>query len=93
MGLFKEVKKPVIRTAASGGTEVSARRPTYVAKTAPCIHSCPHGVDVRGWLVALPSIRILGAPRRRHLSPHGARLCSTIRFPQFAGACANTHAN
>ncbi len=53
MGLFKEVKKPVIRSAAASGAEVSALRPAYVAKTAPCIHSCPSGTDVRGWLVAL----------------------------------------
>ena len=52
MGLFKEVKKPVIRSAASGA-DVSGLRPAYVAKTAPCIHSCPSGTDVRGWLVAL----------------------------------------
>lgn len=53
MALFKEVKKPVLRPTASGGAEVSAGRPAYVAKTAPCIHSCPSGTDVRGWLVAL----------------------------------------
>ena len=51
MGLFKEAKKPVIRTATASGAEVSARRPRYAPKVAPCIHSCPHGVDVRGWLV------------------------------------------
>jgi Pyruvate/2-oxoacid:ferredoxin oxidoreductase delta subunit len=53
MGLFKEVKKPVIRSAAASGADVSSLRPAYVAKTAPCIHSCPSGTDVRGWLVAL----------------------------------------
>lgn len=51
MGLFKEVKKPVIKhSVADGG---AAHHPAYVAKTAPCIHSCPSGTDVRGWLVAL----------------------------------------
>jgi Pyruvate/2-oxoacid:ferredoxin oxidoreductase delta subunit len=59
MGLFKEVKKPVIRSAASGA-DVSALRPAYVAKTAPCIHSCPSGTDVRGWLVALAQRQAYG---------------------------------
>jgi Pyruvate/2-oxoacid:ferredoxin oxidoreductase delta subunit len=59
MGLFKEVKKPVIRSAASGA-DVSARRPAYVAKTAPCIHNCPSGTDVRGWLVALAQHQAFG---------------------------------
>lgn len=50
MGLFKEVKKPVIRTAA---TSAETRRPAYAKKTAPCIQSCTIGTDVRGWLVPL----------------------------------------
>lgn len=50
MGLFKDVKKPVIRSAAAGA---AGRRPTYVKKTAPCMESCTVGTDVRGWLVPL----------------------------------------
>ena len=53
MGLFKEVKKPVIKHGASGGADVSPRRPAYMAQTAPCMHSCVNGADVRDWLVAV----------------------------------------
>jgi Pyruvate/2-oxoacid:ferredoxin oxidoreductase delta subunit len=53
MGLFKEVKKPVIKHSATGSADVSSHRPAYVAKTAPCVHSCPSGTDIRGWLVAV----------------------------------------
>ena len=53
MGLFKEVKKPVIKHGASSGADVSSRRPAYMAKTAPCMHSCVNGTDVRDWLVAV----------------------------------------
>jgi Pyruvate/2-oxoacid:ferredoxin oxidoreductase delta subunit len=53
MGLFKDVKKPVIRHSAADGAGGPSHRPAYIAKTAPCIHSCPSGTDVRGWLVAL----------------------------------------
>jgi ferredoxin len=52
MGLFKEVKKPVIKQAVSGGPEASGKRAAYAKKSAPCMTSCPSGTDVRGWLVA-----------------------------------------
>ncbi|MFZ0340634.1 MAG: FAD-dependent oxidoreductase [Terracidiphilus sp.] len=53
MGLFKDVKKPVIKHNVADGAGGPSHRPAYMAKTAPCIHSCPSGTDVRGWLVAL----------------------------------------
>ena len=46
------------RVAAGAG--VSSHRPAYVAKTAPCIASCPNGTDVRGWLVALAQHQAYG---------------------------------
>jgi Pyruvate/2-oxoacid:ferredoxin oxidoreductase delta subunit len=55
MGLFKPVKKPVIRQAASGAGQVSALRPKYDPKLAPCSAACPIGCDVRGWLTTLAS--------------------------------------
>jgi Pyruvate/2-oxoacid:ferredoxin oxidoreductase delta subunit len=60
MGLFKEVKKPVIKHSATDGAGVTSHRPAYIAKTAPCIHSCPSGTDVRGWLVALAQHKAYG---------------------------------
>ncbi len=60
MGLFKEVKKPVIKHSVADGAGGPSHRPAYVAKTAPCIHSCPSGTDVRGWLVALAQHQAYG---------------------------------
>ena len=50
MALFKAVKKPVIRQAASEGPASSALRPRYAPKAAPCSTACPIGCDVRGAL-------------------------------------------
>lgn len=49
MGLFKEVRKPVIRSSVAG-PRVSEKRPRFVEKAAPCSEQCPAGTDVRGWL-------------------------------------------
>lgn len=53
MALFKAVKKPVIRQAASEGPASSALRPRYAPKAAPCSVACPIGCDVRGALQSI----------------------------------------
>jgi NADPH-dependent glutamate synthase beta subunit-like oxidoreductase len=85
MGLFKEVKKPVIRTAAASGAEVSARRPGYVAKTAPCIRSCPHGVDVRGWLVAVAQHKDFGCTPVQAFESAWRTIMERNPFPAICG--------
>jgi len=45
MGLFKEVKKPVIRSVASGGGEISPLRPRFAPKAPPCASACPNGSE------------------------------------------------
>jgi Pyruvate/2-oxoacid:ferredoxin oxidoreductase delta subunit len=52
MALFKDVKKSVVKRAAPG-EGVSALRPRFVEKTAPCVERCPSGTDVRGWLTTI----------------------------------------
>ena len=47
MGLFKEVKKPVIKGASAGNGGISPLRPRYVERTAPCADRCPHGQEIR----------------------------------------------
>lgn len=84
MGLFKEVKKPMLRTAASG-TDVSARRPAYVAKTAPCIHSCPSGTDVRGWLVALAQHQAYGCTPEQGFEAAWRTILDHNPFPAICG--------
>ena len=54
MVVVKRVRKLGARggsVGASGGT--SSARPEFVAKEAPCTHSCPAGTDVRGFLTTL----------------------------------------
>jgi Pyruvate/2-oxoacid:ferredoxin oxidoreductase delta subunit len=59
MGLFKEVKKPVIRENKSGG-ETSTHRPAYIEKSAPCIAGCTIGNHVRDWIVPLAQHQAYG---------------------------------
>jgi NADPH-dependent glutamate synthase beta subunit-like oxidoreductase/Pyruvate/2-oxoacid:ferredoxin oxidoreductase delta subunit len=60
MGLFKEVKKPVIKGAASVGAQISPLRPRYTPKTPPCFGGCPSGADIRGWLTAIAQAEAYG---------------------------------
>ena len=54
MGLLKQpAKKPPLRMGGSGATQVSSLRPIQVEKLAPCIHHCPSGNDIRGWLTTI----------------------------------------
>jgi Pyruvate/2-oxoacid:ferredoxin oxidoreductase delta subunit len=84
MGLFKEVKKPVIKhSAADAG--VSAHRPAYIAKTAPCIHSCPSGTDVRGWLVALAQHQAYGRTPAQAIELAWRKILEHNPFPAICG--------
>lgn len=60
MPLFKEVKKPVIKAAATAGGEISPLRPAYVSKTPPCTGGCPCGTDIRGWLTIIAQAEAYG---------------------------------
>lgn len=60
MGLFKEVKKPVIKAAAPTGAEISPLRPRYAEKTAPCMGTCPGGTDIRGLLTTIAQAEAYG---------------------------------
>ncbi len=59
MGLFKEVKKPVIKASVSAG-QISPLRPVYVPKTSPCMGGCPGGTDIRGWLTTIAQAEAYG---------------------------------
>ena len=85
MGLFKEVKKPVIRHMAAGAAEVSAHRPAYVAKTAPCIQSCPCGTDVRGWLVAVAQHKEYGRSPAQAFEQAWRTIVEHNPFPAICG--------
>lgn len=85
MGLFKEVKKPIIKHNASDGADVSLRRPAYVAKTAPCIHSCPSGTDVRGWLVAAAQHKAYGRTPAQAFELAWRKILEHNPFPAICG--------
>jgi Pyruvate/2-oxoacid:ferredoxin oxidoreductase delta subunit len=51
-GLFKPVKKPVIRHVSAPGGDIGPYRPQYVPKAAPCTAACPSAGDIRGWFTA-----------------------------------------
>jgi NADPH-dependent glutamate synthase beta subunit-like oxidoreductase/Pyruvate/2-oxoacid:ferredoxin oxidoreductase delta subunit len=53
MGLFKEVKKPVIRPVLASAGEISQLRPVFVVKSPPCASGCPNGNQVRDLLVMI----------------------------------------
>ena len=46
MGLFKEVKKPLIQSVAAA-SEISQLRPRFVPKAPPCASGCPNGNEIR----------------------------------------------
>jgi len=85
MGLFKEVKKPVIKHNVGDGVGVTSHRPTYVAKTAPCMHSCPSGTDVRGWLVALAQHKAYGRTPEQAIKLAWHTILEHNPFPAICG--------
>jgi len=60
MALFKEVKKPVIKTGGQSGGEISPLRPRYVPRTPPCAGHCPGGTDIRGWITTIAQAEAYG---------------------------------
>ncbi len=85
MGLFKEVKKPVIKHTTSEGGDVSSRRPAYVGKTAPCIHTCPSGTDVRGWLVEVAQHQAYGHTSAQAFESAWRKILENNPFPAICG--------
>jgi Pyruvate/2-oxoacid:ferredoxin oxidoreductase delta subunit len=79
MGLFKPVRKPVIRqtTQAEAG---SAQRPRYVPKPAPCAVDCPIGCDVRGMLTTIAEVEDGNA-----LEQAWQRITARNPFPSVCG--------
>ncbi|MGA2263118.1 MAG: NAD(P)-binding protein [Acidobacteriota bacterium] len=84
MGIFKEVKKPVIRTAAAG-TEISPLRPVYVGKSPPCIANCPNGADIRGWLTTIAQAEAYGRTSEQALELAWHMITERNPFPAVCG--------
>jgi NADPH-dependent glutamate synthase beta subunit-like oxidoreductase len=85
VGLFKEVKKPVIKGASAGNGDVSPLRPRYVEKTPPCADRCPHGNDIRGVLVGMAQHEAYGITRAQAFEQAWRRITQVHPFPAVLG--------
>ena len=85
MALFKAVKKPVVKGAASAGAEVSHLRPKYVAKTAPCLGTCPSGTDIRGWLTTIAQAQDYGRSNEQAYEIAWGMITDRNPFPAVCG--------
>lgn len=85
MGLFKEVKKPVIKGGAAGSSEVSALRPRYVPKTPPCAGSCPNGNDIRDMLITIAQAKEYGRSNEQAFELVWQRIAERNPFPAVCG--------
>jgi NADPH-dependent glutamate synthase beta subunit-like oxidoreductase/Pyruvate/2-oxoacid:ferredoxin oxidoreductase delta subunit len=85
MGLFKEVKKPVIKGGAAGSSEVSALRPRYLPKTPPCAGSCPNGNDIRELLTTIAQAKDYGRSNEQAFELVWRRIVERNPFPAVCG--------
>jgi NADPH-dependent glutamate synthase beta subunit-like oxidoreductase/Pyruvate/2-oxoacid:ferredoxin oxidoreductase delta subunit len=85
MAIFKAVKKPVIKAAASVGAEISPLRPQYVPKTPPCIGNCPSGADIRGWLTVIAQAEAYGRTNEQACQLAWQKIVDRNPFPAVCG--------
>jgi len=85
MGLFKEVKKPVIKTALAGTSEISPLRPLFVAKSPPCASSCPNGNQIRDLLVMIAQAKDYGLSTEQAFEQAWNRIVERNPFPAVTG--------
>jgi len=83
--LFKEVKKPIIRAAASAGAQISPLRPRYSQKTAPCIGACPSAADIRGWLTTIAQAEAYGRTNHQAFESGWRKITERNPFPAVCG--------
>lgn len=84
MALFKDVKKPVIKAASSGG-DISPQRPAYVPKTPPCTGTCPCGTDIRGWLTTIAQAEAYGRTSEQAARLAWEKITDRNPFPAVCG--------
>ena len=84
MGLFKEVKKPVIKSGG-GGAGVSTLRPRYIAKAPPCAGGCPNGNEIRELLITVAQAEAYGRSNEQAFELFWKRLAERNPFPAVCG--------
>jgi NADPH-dependent glutamate synthase beta subunit-like oxidoreductase/Pyruvate/2-oxoacid:ferredoxin oxidoreductase delta subunit len=85
MGLFKDVKKPVIKSAPASGGEISPLRPKYVPKAPPCACGCPSGADVRGWVTTIAQAEAYGRTPDQAFESAWRTITERNPFPAVCG--------
>jgi NADPH-dependent glutamate synthase beta subunit-like oxidoreductase/Pyruvate/2-oxoacid:ferredoxin oxidoreductase delta subunit len=85
MGLFKEVKKPVIRQTSAAGAEISPLRPRYAEKTPPCVSHCPNETDIRGWVTTIAQAEAYGRTNEQALELAWNKITDCNPFPATCG--------
>jgi NADPH-dependent glutamate synthase beta subunit-like oxidoreductase len=85
MGLFKEVKKPIIKATAGAGAEISPLRPRYVPKAPPCTGHCPSGADIRGWLTTIAQAEAYGRTNEQAYEIAWRLITDRNPFPAVCG--------
>ncbi len=84
MGLFKDVKKPVIKTS-TGSADISPLRPRYVAKSPPCAGHCPNGNEIRELLTTIAQAEGYGRTNEQAFELVWQRLAERNPFPAVCG--------
>ena len=84
-GLFKPVKKPVIRHLSSPGGDIGPQRPQYAVKTAPCTAACPSVGDIRGWLTAVADADANARSPGQALRSAWEKIAARNPFPAVCG--------
>jgi len=84
-GLFKPVKKPVIRRLSALGGDISPYRPQYAPKTAPCTAACPSVGDIRGWLTAVADAEANLRTPEQALHSAWEKIAARNPFPSVCG--------
>ena len=85
MGLFKEVKKPVIKGATAGNGDISPLRPRYVERTPPCADRCPHGNQIRDVLVGIAQYQAYGRTAPQAFELAWKQIAERNPFPAVCG--------
>ncbi len=85
MGLFKEVKKPIIKATSGAGGDISPLRPRYVAKAPPCSGGCPSGTDIRGVMVTLAQAEAYGRTNDQAYEAAWRMITERNPFPATCG--------
>jgi len=84
MALFKDVKKPVIKSG-TGSSEVSALRPRYIPKAPPCAGHCPNGNEIRELLVTIAQAESYGRTNEQAFELVWQRIAERNPFPAVCG--------